>query len=362
MLMARGRPGGAAGGDRRVVLRCDRQRAGDRPARAREAARLAQALEALSALIEAAPFPMWHRGPDLRLALVNSAYVARGRGRQTPPTSSRAGSSWSRARRERAARRRRGARARAAGSRSRTVPATIGGERRTIRIVDVPLGEAGVAGYAIDVEELEQARAELGRFVRAQRDMLDRLSAGVAQFGARSQRWSSPTSRSRGCSRCKPEWLADRPEFDRVLERMREAGRAAREPRLPRLEGRAAALVHRGRERDRGELAAARRRATCASLAQPLPDGGLLLIFEDRTEQVQLACARDTLLRVRTATFDNLFEAVGVFAADGRLHLWNSRFRDVWGLTEEELARASARRCAGRGGRASGSPTRRAPG
>ena len=73
-------------------------------------------------------------------------------------------------------------------------------------------------------------------------------------------------------------------------------------------------------------------------VAQPLPDGGLLIIFEDRTEQIQLASARDTLLRVRTATFDNLFEAVGVFASDGRLNLWNNRFRELWGLDEEQLA------------------------
>jgi len=39
-----------------------------------EAARAA--FNALSALIEAAPVPMWHRSPDLRLTLVNSAYVA----------------------------------------------------------------------------------------------------------------------------------------------------------------------------------------------------------------------------------------------------------------------------------------------
>ena len=69
-----------------------------------------------------------------------------------------------------------------------------------------------------------------------------------------------------------------------------------------------------------------------------LPDGGLLLIFEDRTEQVQLASARDTLLRVRTATFDNLFEALGVFAGDGRLQIWNDRFRQIWGFEEEFLA------------------------
>ena len=44
------------------------------------------------------------------------------------------------------------------------------------------------------------------------------------------------------------------------------------------------------------------------------------------------------LLRVRTATFDNLFEAVGVFASDGRLNLWNNRFKELWGLDEEQLA------------------------
>ena len=72
-------------------------------------------------------------------------------------------------------------------------------------------------------------------------------------------------------------------------------------------------------------------------MAQPLPDGGLLLIFEDRTEQANLSSARDTLLRVRTATFDNLFEAIGVFESDGRLHLWNNRFRESWGFEAEFL-------------------------
>src|SRR3546814_14391039 len=73
-------------------------------------------------------------------------------------------------------------------------------------------------------------------------------------------------------------------------------------------------------------------------VAQPTPDGGLLLIAEDKTEQVQLAGARDTLLRVRTATFDNLFEAVAVFAPDGRLHLWNQRFRRLWGIDDPTRA------------------------
>jgi signal transduction histidine kinase len=63
----------------------------------------------------------------------------------------------------------------------------------------------------------------------------------------------------------------------------------------------------------------------------------LRLFLEDRTEQLRLASARDTLLRVRAATFDNLFEAISVFASDGRLYLWNRRFIEDWELDEEWL-------------------------
>src|SRR3546814_4560679 len=97
---------------------------------------------------------------------------------------------------------------------SRLVPATIEGERRMMRVVDVPLGDAGVAGYAIDMHELEQARSEYKRLTEAQRDMLDRLSAGVAQFAAdRTLRFSNQPFQRLFALR--PEDLVDAPEFDR---------------------------------------------------------------------------------------------------------------------------------------------------
>ena len=296
--------------------------------------RVTGALESLSALIEAAPFPMWLRGPDFRLALVNSAYVRAVEGESAADVIARGlelvepeGGKGPLA---------------AAASRDepgislRTAPATIAGERRMIRIVDVPMGPAGVAGYAVDVEELEEARADLGRFMRAQRDMFDRLSAGVAQFaGDRSLIFYN--QHFLRLFAMKQEWLADGPEFDRVLERMREAQRVPESRDFPgwKAEHRAWFNAHDDAIEENWLLPGGMHLRV---VGQPLPDGGLLLIFEDRTEQVQLASARDTLLRVRTATFDNLFEAIGVFAADGRLHLWNSRFREVWGLSEEELA------------------------
>ncbi len=299
-----------------------------------EVGSLGQSFDALVALIEAAPLPMWYRDRDLRLTMVNSAYVDAVEGRDAVDVVARglelveasgAGGPLGGA-----------ATARESGRpHSQVLPATIRGARRSLDLYDVPLPTGGVAGFAIDVEELERARVASKRFADAQRAMLDRLSAGVAQFGAdRSLVFCNQPFRRMFAMRA--EWLADRPEFDRVLERMREANR------LPEVRDFPGWKAER-REWFTGAEAQAEEAWHLSGgvhlrvVAQPLPDGGLLLIFEDRTEQVQLASARDTLLRVRAATFDNLFEAIGVFGSDGRLQLWNTRFRALWGFEEEFL-------------------------
>ncbi|HEV2748813.1 MAG TPA: ATP-binding protein [Allosphingosinicella sp.] len=300
-----------------------------------EVARLTGGLAALAGLIEAAPFPVWHRGPDLRLALVNSAYVAAVEAEDAMAVvergvelvdESEGRSPLSQA----AAVRDKGEPA------GRTVPATIAGERRMMRVVEVPLGGAGVGGYAIDVEDLEQARADLARFVRAQRDMLDRLSAGVAQFSRDRHLifFNQPFAR---LFALKSDFLADQPEFNRVIDAMRENGNLPEARDFPDWKEERRRWFTSGLAADEEDWLLPGGKHLRV-VAQPLPDGGLLLIFEDRTEQIQLASARDTLLRVRTATFDNLFEAVGVFASDGRLALWNNRFRELWQFEEEQLA------------------------
>lgn len=336
-ISVRGGPAPPGGGDSGAVvlyfvdsteIRADMARLTD------ERERLNKAFDALSGLIEASPIPMWHRGPDLRLTLVNSAYVRAVEAADAAEVIERGLELVETVpgRNPIAA----AAAVRESGEPGmRTLPATVGGERRNLMLVDVPLGDSGVAGYAIDVEELEQARAAYARFAEAQRDLLDRLSAGVAQFEA-DRSLSFYNQAFTRLFAMKPEWLADQPEFERVLDRMREAGRLpeVRDFRAWRDERRAWFTTA---DEDREEAWMLPGGVHLRVVAQPLPDGGLLLIFEDRTEQVSLASARDTLLRARAATFDNLFEAVGVFAADGRLQLWNRKFRDVWQLDDAFL-------------------------
>ena len=292
------------------------------------------ALNSLTHLIEAAPFPMWYRGPDLKLGLVNSAFVHAVEGKDASEVIE-GGFELVDAEGEQSA----VATARQAQESGRIVsqmqPAILRGERRMLRIVNVPLATGAVAGFAVDVQDLEDARTELTRHMDSQRELADRMTAGTAQFDA--DRTLSFFNRPFAVmTQLDPEWLAERPEFDRILDRMRDTQRLPEVRDFP-------AWKQERREWFTSAEEVVEEEWTLPDgdhirvVAQALPDGGLRLFLEDRTEQLRLASARDTLLRVRAATFDNLFEAISVFASDGRLYTWNRRFLEDWELDEEWL-------------------------
>ena len=298
-----------------------------------EAARARGDFAALVGIIEAAPMPMWFRGPDGALQLVNQAYVAAVGGedaRQVVADGTELVESVDGLTAAQVA-------LQAAGKQipiERMVSATIDGARRTLRVSDLPLGKEGIAGYAVDVEEMEELARSLKAFGDAQRATLGQLSAGVAQFDARRQLVfaNAPFQRVFALG---PRQMLDLPPFERLLDHARDQGRVPEARDFP---------AWRRERADWFSAAEAQEEAWMLAdgthlriVAQPLPDGGLTLIAEDRTEQLQLSAARDTLLRTRTATFDSLFESVAVFAPDGRLQLWNRRFAADWGLEDAFL-------------------------
>ena len=293
------------------------------------------ALNSLTHLIEAAPFPMWYRGPDLGLGLVNSAFVHAVEGKDAADVIERSAELIDAQGDDSPS-----ASARSAQETGRVIsrmqPAIIHGERRMMRVVNVPLSSGAVAGFAVDVQDLEDARTELARYIESQRELADRMTAGTAQFDA--DRTLSFFNRPFAImTQLDPDWLAEKPEFDRVIERMRD------EQRLPETRDFPAWKEERRNWFTSADEVIEEEWMLPAGdhirvVAQPLPDGALRLFLEDRTEQLRLASARDTLLRVRAATFDNLFEAISVFASDGRLYLWNRRFLEDWELDEEWLA------------------------
>jgi signal transduction histidine kinase len=256
-------------------------------------------------LIEAAPLPMWFRDAAMRLRLVNTAYVRAVGAASAAEVVDRGielvepmeGLSAAQVAADVFAQRR---------PAERVVSATVNGQRRTMRVSDLPIAGEGVAGYAVDIEQMEELTRQFRRFRDAQRQMLDTLSAAIAQFDAgRNLVFANqPFLRIFGIS---PAWVNDTPPFDRVLDRLRDGGKLPEVRDFPewRRERQAWFLAREPREEPWHLHDGTHLRV----VGQPMPDGGLLLIFEDQTEQLQLSATRDTLLRTRTATFDNLFES-----------------------------------------------------
>jgi signal transduction histidine kinase len=77
---------------------------------------------------------------------------------------------------------------------------------------------------------------------------------------------------------------------------------------------------------------------TIRVVTTPNPEGGVIYLFDDVTERLDLERRYDALIRVQGATLDNLAEAVAVFGSDGRLRLNNPAFARMWRLPEEALA------------------------
>lgn len=297
-----------------------------------EAARAKGDFAALVGLIEAAPMPMWFRGPDAKLKLVNRAYVAAVGAdsadaaveMQVELVEPADGLSAAQIAQQAA---------QAATPIERIVPATIGGQRRSMRVSDLPLGTEGIAGYAVDIEEMEEQARIFRAFREAQREMLDQLSVGVAQFDPDRRLISAnqPFRRAFGLRLGASEGL----EFERFLREAREGGRTPEVRDFPAW--RAERIDWFAADQPVEENWPLTDGTHLRVVAQPMPDGGLILIAEDRTESLALSATRDTLLRTRTATFDSLFEALAVFAPDGHMQLWNRRFGAAWGLESEAL-------------------------
>ena len=298
-----------------------------------EAARAREDFGALVGLIEAAPMPMWFRGADMQLRLVNQAYVAAVGAEsadqvvadQVELVETVNGRTAAEVAQQAADRRQ---------PIERILSATIERARRTIRVTDLPLIGEGIAGYAVDIEEMEEQAREFRAFREAQRSMLDQLSIGVAQFDA-GHRMTFANQPFHRVFSLPPGVVNERTSFGQMLLIARENGRIPEVRDFPAWRNELTEWFQRDEPHE--EAWPLSDSTHLRIVAQPLPDGGLVMIAEDRTEQLALSATRDTLLRTRTATFDNLFEALAVFAPDGHLELWNRGFPGAWGIDPEVL-------------------------
>jgi signal transduction histidine kinase len=183
---------------------------------------------------------------------------------------------------------------------------------------------------AIDVTEGEEAKAALSRFRRAHDETLDHMAEAVVVFD-RSKRMNFSNHAFARLFGVDDAYLAERPSHGELLDHMREKRLLPEQADFS--SWKAEELAHYDASPDEetpDEIWPLPDGRTLRLARQRHPLGGLMLIFEDRTDELALKAKYNTLINVQRATLDKLHEAVAVFGPDGRLQLHNNAFEYLW--------------------------------
>lgn len=295
----------------------------------------------LRATLDAIDFPVWRRNGDLRLTYVNQSYV-RAVEAASPEavladgielvTNALTGTSRDDA-------------ARAQEERLRDAAkhyVVIDGQRRALVLHNSPDADGGtrspVTGYAVDLTELEDARAELARYTESHAETLNKLSTAVAIFGADKTLEFYNNAFTR-LWRLPEDWLSSRPHHSELLEEMRERRRLPEQADFPAWKR--AHLAHYTQLLEPlEEMWHLPDGSTLRVVTQPHPLGGLLIFYEDVTDRLALERNYNTLIAVQRATLNNLHEGIAVFGSDGRLRLYNPAFLAIWHLDDALVTQA----------------------
>lgn len=204
----------------------------------------------------------------------------------------------------------------------------IAGDRHMLDVAEVACA-AGSAGFASNMSDLEQVKAELQRTLRSHAETLDQLSTAVAIFDpemklqffnqAFAKLWSLDIA-----------YLESHPSNAMLFDGLRSDGKLPEQPEWRRWKE---SMLSAYRAVDPQEhwwhLPDSR---TLRVVANPHPQGGVTWFFENMTEKFDLESRYNTLMKVQGETLDHLAEGVAVFGADGRIRLSNPAFAKLWSI------------------------------
>jgi signal transduction histidine kinase len=214
----------------------------------------------------------------------------------------------------------------------------VNGQRRALSFTEIPLGDAGVIGTAVDVTDLASAEARLQTHVDAHADTLDKLTTAVAIFD-RHQKLAFHNRAFAKLWGLSESFLDKHPSDSEILDRLRETRKLPEQRDWQGWKRERLARYDAGRGANGEEQWHLPQGQTIQVITQPHPSGGLTYLYEDVSERLALESSYQTAQKVQSATLDILKEGVAVFGPDGRLKFHNAAFNKVWDFTDEELKR-----------------------
>ena len=211
----------------------------------------------------------------------------------------------------------------------------VEGQRKHFEVVECPPSKAGRQyGYGIDVSELEALRLELQRHKLAHKVILEHLSSPIAYFN-KDTRLELFNEAYTKIFELDTSWLYTKPTMGEIIDQLRKNRRLPeyidyREFKKQRSE------FFRTLIEPHEELIHMPDGKTLRLMIAPHPSGGLLYVFNDITDKLNLERDYKTLLAVQRQTLDRLYEGITVFGSDNRMRLSNPAAASIWNIPEQQ--------------------------
>jgi len=323
LVEADGRAAGGLATMRLRPLAGERQKMADL---AYDARRLGKQVERLSGMLDSAPLPVWLRDSEGKLIWANRAYI---KAVEAPDIGAVTAGNIELIRSERIE--------------PRTEPApqgligrghvVISGAKRALDIHEIKIPD-GVAGFAVDATELEEAEKELDRHTKAHASTLDKLDTAIAIFGP-DQRLRFHNAAYAELWSLDPDWLASGPPEGEILDRLRAARRLPEQANYRDWRARQLQAYTTLETRESWWYLPDGR--SLHVVCEQHPFGGVTYLYENATKEIQLESRYNELIGVQRETLDNLREGIALFGTDGGLRLYNPAFARLWNLDADKL-------------------------
>ena len=325
--------GRTSGGRALVQLRVLEGDEHDRVRLEHEAARQRKELSRLSALLNSMPMPLWSRDEEGLLTWANDAYIKAVDAGDLETVLDKQAELLDQRGRE-AVLQIHERRSQSGGNEDiaiKRLPIIAEGKRKIFDVTDIYL-HPGSVGMATDVSDLEAAEKALDRMHLFYANTLDQLTTPVAIFDS-SQQLQFYNAAYSSQFNLDPAFLDSNPDENAILEKLR-INRSLPEQ----------ANFHEWKKKFLSSYRDVEAHEhwwhlpngqSLRVIAAPNPDAGVIYIFENVTERLDLEKRYNALIRMQSETLDHLNDGVVVFGSDGRLRMSNPAFSRLWGFQED---------------------------
>ncbi|MEM9469082.1 MAG: PAS-domain containing protein [Pseudomonadota bacterium] len=210
------------------------------------------------------------------------------------------------------------------------------GKRYLMKFSEIPLPSTNwLVGMAQDLTPSEEKESEFKRYTSANNSLLEQLSSGISIYNSNQELEFYNTAFTSLWS-LDDQWLNTKPSLGDVLEKLRETRRLPEQADFKSYKQSWLDMFTHQIDPYEDMMILPNSTAIRFSVL-PHPMGGLMMIFDDVTSNLELESSYNTLIAVQKETLDNLAEGVAVFGGDGRLRLCNPSYADLWGFNPEDL-------------------------